>query len=376
MYTQFPHMGWNSWNTFGTDISENLIKETADKIIELGLDKVGYKYVCIDDGWQKKQRENGRLVADPEKFPNGIKSLSDYVHSLGLKLGIYSCAGTLTCAGYPGSADYEFVDAQTFASWDIDLLKYDYCYNSVEILPTHISYRRMGIALANCGRQILYSACSWGASETEKWIKSTGANAWRTTADISDSWESIKSLILKNIPLQKTNGQGCFGDMDMLVVGMNGKGNVGLTGCSKDEYYTHFAIWAMFNSPLLIGVDLREIDEQSLKLLKNKELLSINQDSDGRAPIALNEEDTLTPAYVKLLSDGTIALSITNLKDEESLCPFINEDRIGLNSCWGKTLELTNVETGEKVYTNNRCLLPTLRPHQTLVFKGKLIDAR
>lgn len=376
MYTQLPTMGWNSWNTFGCDISDSLIRKTADKIVSLGLDKLGYKYICIDDGWQKKSRENGKLAPDPDKFPNGIKPLADYVHSLGLKLGIYSCAGTLTCAGYPGSADYEFIDAQTFASWDIDYLKYDYCYNSVEILPTHISYRRMGIALANCGREILYNACVWGASEAEKWIKCTGANSWRTTADINDSWESIKSLILKNIPLQLTNGQNCFGDMDMLVVGMNGKGNVGITGCTFDEYFTHFAIWSMFNSPLMIGCDITQIDENALAILKNKEIISINQDPSGRAPVALNEFDTLTPAFVKLLSDGTLALSITNLKDEESLCPFVNEDRMGLNSCWGKTIELTDLQTGEKVYTNNRNLLLKLKPHQTRIFKGKLINAR
>ena len=376
MYTQFPTMGWNSWNTFGTDISEKLICETADKIVSLGLKELGYKYICIDDGWQKKHREDGKLVPDPEKFPNGIKAVADYVHNLGLKLGIYSCAGTLTCAGYPGSADYEFVDAETFAEWEVDFLKYDYCYSSVEIIPTHLSYRRMGIALANCKRKILYNACVWGASEAQDWIKSTGANSWRTTGDIFDSWESIKSLIEKNVKHLHTNGQGCFGDMDMLVVGMKGKGNVGITGCTKDEYFTHFAIWSMFNSPLMIGCDIREIDEESLKVLTNKEIISINQDSDGRAPIALNEFDTLTPAYVKILSDGTLALSITNLKDEESMCPYVNEDRMGINSCWGKTIEFVDLETGEKLYTNNRNLLLKFRPHQTRIFKGKLIDAR
>ncbi len=376
MYTQLPPMGWNSWNTFGVDISDSLIRETADKIVELGLDKLGYKYVCIDDGWQQKTRVNSKLAYDPEKFPNGIKAVADYVHSKGLKLGIYSCAGTLTCAGYPGSADYEYVDATTFAEWEVDLLKYDYCYNSIEIVPTHLSYRRMGIALANSGREILFSACSWGAGEPESWIKSSGANAWRTTADIVDSWESIKSLFLKNVRLQALNGQGCFGDMDMLVVGMNGKGNVGITGCAHDEYFTHLAIWAIFNSPLMIGCDLRNLDEDALKMLTNEKIIAINQDPDGRAPFPINAEDTLTPAYVKHLANGDIALSVTNLKDEEAFNSFLTEDRMGLNSCWGKTLELTDLETGEKVYTNSRFLMQKLRPHQTKIYRGRIIDAR
>lgn len=189
-----PPMGWNSWNTFGENINEKLIMETADKMVEQGLLDCGYEYLVIDDCWSLRKRdEEGRLIADPEKFPHGMKVVADYVHSKGLKFGMYSCAGNLTCAGYPGSFEHEFIDADTFASWGVDFLKYDYCYHS-NIIPGKYLYRRMGIALENCGRDILFSACSWGADQTHEWIKETGASMWRSTGDIFDSWESIKDL--------------------------------------------------------------------------------------------------------------------------------------------------------------------------------------
>lgn len=160
MMQRTPPMGWNTWNTFGEEINDRLIREAADKLIETGLADAGYRYVVIDDCWALKERdENGRMVPDPEKFPNGMKALSDYVHSKGLKFGMYTCAGTLTCAGYPGSYEYEYTDAQTFADWGVDFLKYDFCFHT-PILDAKYLYRRMGTALANCGRDILFSACS------------------------------------------------------------------------------------------------------------------------------------------------------------------------------------------------------------------------
>ncbi len=183
-----PPMGWNSWNTFGENINEKLIMETADAMAASGLVEKGYEYLVIDDCWSLKERDGeGRLVADPEKFPNGMKAVADYVHGKGLKFGMYSCAGTLTCAGYPGSFEHEFVDAETFARWGVDFLKYDYCYHSPIIHGKYL-YRRMGLALENCGRDILFSACSWGADETHEWIKETGASMWRSTGDIFDTW--------------------------------------------------------------------------------------------------------------------------------------------------------------------------------------------
>ena len=166
-----PPMGWNSWNTFTWEISEQLIKEAADAMADSGLKDAGYEYIVIDDCWSLHERDaEGRLQADPEKFPHGMKYVADYVHSKGLKFGMYSCAGAITCASYPASYEHEFIDAKTFAEWGVDYLKYDYCFHSIGN-PGHLLYKRMGIALANSGRDILFSACSWGADDTRVWIK-------------------------------------------------------------------------------------------------------------------------------------------------------------------------------------------------------------
>ncbi|MBR5005654.1 MAG: glycoside hydrolase family 27 protein, partial [Clostridia bacterium] len=176
MFVNKPPMGWNSWNTFAHEINDALIRSVADKMVEDGYLDAGYEYIVIDDCWSEHQRdENNRLVPDHEKFPYGIKALADYVHSKGLKFGIYSCCGNYTCAGYPASFEYEFIDAETFAEWGVDYLKYDYCYKPASENGAKL-YRRMGLALANCGRDIVFSACSWGADETHRWIKSTGAD--------------------------------------------------------------------------------------------------------------------------------------------------------------------------------------------------------
>ena len=189
-----PPMGWNTWNTFAKNIDEKLIMESADIMVESGLLDCGYNYLVIDDCWSLRERdENGKLVPDPEKFPHGMKYVADYVHSKGLKFGMYSCAGALTCAGYPASYEHEFDDAASFAEWGVDFLKYDYCFRPTSV-PGKILYKRMSIALKNCGRDILFSACSWGADNTREWIGETGANMWRTTGDIFENWKSIKEL--------------------------------------------------------------------------------------------------------------------------------------------------------------------------------------
>ena len=225
-----PTMGWNSWNTLGVNINEQVIKEIADTMVETGLKDAGYEYLCIDDCWSQGERgEDGRLKPDNSKFPNGMKAVADYVHSKGLKFGMYTSSGHRMCMGAAASYDFEFEDVDTFASWDVDLLKYDFCHRPAA-LSAEYTYRRMGSALANCGRDILFSACSWGKEETYKWIKSTGAAMWRSTGDINDSWGSISDIYMQQLELQPYNGLGCFNDMDMLVVGMNGGGNVGVSG--------------------------------------------------------------------------------------------------------------------------------------------------
>lgn len=337
-------MGWNSWNTFGENINEKLIFETADAMVEAGLPRMGYEYLVIDDCWSLRERdENERLVPDPGKFPNGMKAVADYVHSKGLKFGMYSCAGNLTCAGYPGSFEHEFIDAETFAQWGVDFLKYDYCYHS-PIIHGQYLYRRMGLALENCGRDILFSACSWGADQTHEWIKTSAASMWRSTGDIFDTWESVKDLVKQQEKLHPYNGVGCFNDMDMLIVGMYGNGNVGLKGCSDVQYKTHFSIWSLLGSPLMIGCDVRSMTEETKKILGNEELIRINQDSACRQAYKLQGiwagDDMLI--YARQLENGDLAIGLFNMSEEKAVARF-NLDEVGLGFSTGKTLEMKEV---------------------------------
>lgn len=376
MIKNTPPMGWNSWNTFGADINEQLICDAADKIVETGLSALGYEYIVIDDCWSLKERnENGRLVADPEKFPNGMKAVADYVHSKGLKFGMYSCAGNLTCAGYPGSFEHEFDDAATFAEWGVDFLKYDYCYHS-DIIHGKYLYRRMGLALKNCGRDILFSACSWGVDNTAEWIRETGANMWRSTGDIFDTWESVKKLTEQQESILPYGGAGCFNDMDMLVVGMYGKGNVGLQGLNDTQYKTHFSIWALFGSPLMIGCDLRNINKETLDILSNKELIEINQDADCRQvfKLTLTWGGTDLKGYARNLSNGDIALGFFNFNDKEAVAR-LNIDLLGLPESTGKTLEMHEVWTGETVTVKNGTFIEKLDAFDSKVYRCKVVDA-
>ena len=370
-----PPMGWNSWNTFGDKINEQLIFDTADIMVEKGLLAKGYEYLVIDDCWSLKERDgNERLVADPEKFPHGMKAVADYVHSKGLKFGMYSCAGNLTCAGYPGSFEHEFIDAETFAEWGVDFLKYDYCYHSPIIHGKYL-YSRMGLALENCGRDILFSACSWGADETHEWIKRTGASMWRSTGDIFDTWDSIKDLVKQQERLHPYNGVGCFNDMDMLVVGMYGKGNVGLKGCNDTQYKTHFSMWAFMGSPLMIGCDIRSMNQATLDILTNEEMIRINQDPACRQPMKLvgtwTGDDLLL--YAKQLAGGDIAIGLFNLREEKAYAR-VNLDEVGLPFSTGKTLEMTEVWTGEKTTVKNANFIKGLEPFDCAVYRAKVVD--
>ena len=270
MLSKTPPMGFNTWNTFGENINEQLIKETADKMVELGLRDCGYEYLVIDDCWSKRERDpqTGKIVPDEEKFPNGMKAVSDYVHSKGLKFGMYSCAGTRTCADYPGSFDHEYLDAETFAEYGVDFLKYDFCYKP-DSANGPLLYRKMGMALRACGREILFSACNWGNDEVSRWVRSAGAHMYRSTGDINDSFRSFADIALSQIDNLAYSAPGCFNDIDMLTVGMYGRGNVGSVGCSDIDYKTQFALWCMFSSPLMLGGDLRCMNDFCLDLVKN-----------------------------------------------------------------------------------------------------------
>lgn len=351
MILKTPPMGWNSWNTFANNINDSLIRESALALVESGLKDAGYEYVVIDDCWALKQRdENGRLVPDPEKFPEGIRPVADYIHSLGLKFGMYTCVGERTCADFPGSYDHEFVDASSFAEWGVDYLKVDYCFRPRET-PGHLLYKRMGAALALCGRDILFSACSWGADDTAEWIKSTGAHIWRSTTDIFDTWESIKKIAMQQTALQKYSSRGCFNDMDMLVVGMNGKGHVGLTGCTEEEYRLHFSLWALLNSPLMIGCDVRNLQEPIKNIISNRDVIAINQDPSYIMPFMVNSHPE-HPIWVRMLENGDYAIGLFNYEDVPVRQHFSIAD-LGLNRVSGKKLVLRELWTGETLTTEN-----------------------
>ena len=369
-----PPMGWNSWNTFGENINEAMICEMADVMAESGLKEKGYEYLVIDDCWSLKERdEKERLVPDPEKFPHGMKAIADYVHAKGLKFGMYSCAGNLTCAGYPGSFEHEYLDAETFAEWGVDFLKYDYCYHSPIIHGKYL-YRRMGLALENCGREILFSACSWGNDETHAWIKETGASMWRSTGDIFDTWDSVKDLVTQQDKLHPYNGVGCFNDMDMLIVGMHGNGNVGLAGCTDQQYRTHYAIWALLGSPLMIGCDLRTMDEATKETLMNDEMIRINQDPLGSQPIRLSTpygNDNIR-IYARNLANGDLAIGLFNMSGERAKATF-NLDEVGLPFSTGRTLQMREVWTGNEVLVKNATHIEELEPYGCSVYRAKVV---
>ncbi len=369
-----PPMGWNSWNTFGRDINEQLILDMARKISETGLQSAGYNYIVIDDCWSLKQRDkNGRLQPDPEKFPNGMKAVADALHEMGFKFGMYGCAGTLTCDGYPGSFDHEYVDAATFAEWGVDFLKYDYCFHS-NLIHGRYLYRRMGLALKNCGRDILFSACTWGNDDTAKWIRETGANMWRSTPDVFDTWESVKKIIDAQSNILPYGGAGCFNDMDMMVVGMRGKGNVGLEGLNDDQYLLHFSVWALLGSPLFIGCDLREIDDATLNILKNKEVIAINQDAGCRQVMELHPLwAPQIKAYARYLENGDIAVGFFNLSEKEQLLRYEFEE-LGVQESTGKTLMLHDVWSGGEFRLENCSVWRNMKPYETLLFRCRVID--
>lgn len=314
-----PPMGWNSWNTFYDKYDAGLLCNIADCMVETGLRDAGYKYLIIDDCWSCRSRDSrGNLVPNPEKFPEGLRPVADHIHDRGLKFGIYSCCGVRTCAGYPGSFEHEQSDARFFASQGVDYLKYDNCHRPSS-QRSEMLYRRMSMALRETGRDIFLAACQWGTEDVETWIHSTGAHSYRSTIDIRDNWESISSIAGKRLSSLAEGRPFCFNDMDMLVVGMNGGGanpETSADGCSFEEYQTHFALWAMLNSPLIIGCDIRSMSDETKKILMNRDLIAINQDPEGRGCYKL--ECDCSPnvfTLVKPLADGEYAAAIFNFGD-------------------------------------------------------------
>ncbi len=331
---QTPPMGWNSWNTFGGRINEAVIRETADAMVSTGLKDAGYEYVVIDDLWEADERVEGRLTWDSEIFPNGIPALADYVHDKGLKFGIYSCAGSHTCAGKPASYGYEEVDAQTFAEWGVDFLKYDFCYAPAGV-DGPMLYRRMGQALRATGRPILYSLCEWGSHKPWEWGATTGGHMWRTTGDIYDAWESVLDLGFgRQVGLEAYAGPGRWNDPDMLIVGMHGEGNVARGGCTDVEYRSHFSLWCMLAAPLMIGCDVRNMSQATSDILLNTEVIALNQDLLGRQGYKVGSIDwggEQAQVWAKPLLDGSIAVAMFNLGDMQGRRIAVAWESLGLH---------------------------------------------
>jgi alpha-galactosidase len=320
-----PPLGWNSWNMFGSAVSETVIRDTADALAASGLKDCGYEYIVIDDCWsiQCGRDAHGDLTADPGKFPNGIKALADYVHSRGFKIGIYSDAAEKTCGGHPGSYGFEEQDARLWASWGIDFLKYDYCNAPEDQAEAIERYSRMGAALRGTGREILFSLCEWGGRSPQLWGKAAGGHAWRVSGDVFDSWISIWIPSWKTYSvgvdvsldlaadLAEYGGPGGWNDLDMLVVGLKGKGQIGGTGMSHLEYQTHMSIWCMACSPLMIGCNVKSMDQETASLLMNREVLAVNQDPLGR-PATRAVRIGGCEIWRKPLSDGSLAVALVN----------------------------------------------------------------
>ena len=322
-----PPMGWMTWNMFKGDISEQLIKETADAMVESGLRDAGYKYVFIDDLWQGGRDNRNNIIPDPKKFPNGIKALADYVHSKGLKLGIYSDAAQLTCGGCTASYGFEEQDARTFASWGIDYLKYDYCNAPEDSATARLRYKTMADSLSKSGRDIVLGICEWGQRNGEEWCEHVGGQLWRTSSDVRDMWKDIVNqggagildIINVTAPLSKQVRHGQWPDMDMLVVGLNGKGgpssDLGGVGCTYTEYQTQMSMWCMMSSVLALSNDLRHLTPEDKRILLNKEIIAIDQDPLGKAAERVVNEAG-HQVFVRPLANGSHAVAILNSGDK------------------------------------------------------------
>ncbi|MBQ4111188.1 MAG: glycoside hydrolase family 27 protein [Clostridia bacterium] len=370
-----PPMGFNTWNTFGPDINEQMVLEMADVMAEKGYRDAGYRYVVIDDCWSLRERdENGNLVADPEKFPHGMKYVGDYIHSKGLKFGMYSCAGIRTCAGYPASFDHEFQDARTFASWGVDFLKYDFCYFPSFANCQH-RYLTMAQALRASGRDILFSACNWGVQEPWNWMRSVGAHMYRSTGDIWDNFPSTAGIMKSQMGNFNANAAGCFNDMDMLTVGMGGQGNVGDANCNTyGEYEMQFAYWCFCAAPLMMGADLRKVGEEYRALLQHKELIRLNQDPECRPPYKVREDNGYA-VFIRHLVDGEFAIGVFNLHQDPRYAE-ITFAELGVPVNAGVKLALTDVITGDTIPAKRDDLFVYVPGHSCKIYRARFVRDR
>ena len=364
-----PQMGWSSWNKFQTNINEVLIRDIADKMVEYGLVDAGYIYLNLDDGWHGERDDQGFIHEDLEKFPSGMKALADYLHSKGIKLGIYSDAGTNTCACYAGSLGHEYQGAFMYAQWGVDYLKYDWCYTT-NVNPKG-AYTLMRNALRKAGRPILFSMCEWGSSKPWEWAADVG-HSWRTTGDIGVSfmpipvrydengrrmWKAlgVMEIVEMNEPLREYAGPGHWNDPDMLEVG---------NGMSAAEDRAHFTLWCMMAAPLILGNDITNMTPETLATITNREMIAVDQDPLGIQGLRLKKDGDLQ-YWFKPLEGGDWAFCLLNTGDSEVTVP-VDWTAIEVNDGFsGRATSFATVN-----YTVKDIWNASAKPFTTLV-KGK-----
>ncbi len=345
-----PAMGWNSWNVFGLRVTDKDIRNAADVMVSTGLIDHGWGYINIDDGWESDERKPDGEIATNSKFPD-LTALSDYIHSKGLKFGIYSSPGARTCGGFLGSLNHEEQDLKTYEKWGVDYLKYDLCSYTMRTFLVKKNLQKpyilMNQFIQNSNRDIVYSLCQYGLGKVWKWGKEVGGNSWRTTGDIVDTWASVNRLLNKQKKLAAYASPGHWNDPDMLVLGVVGWNNDSRKcRLTEAEQQLHFGMWSMLASPLLLGCDLTKIDSFTMSLITNDDIIALNQDRLGKQAEFLYEKEHIQ-VWRKLLSDGTFAIAVINLNATETTTQ-LNLDKVtnmkftSAKNLWTKNTVLIN----------------------------------
>ncbi len=371
---QTPPMGWNSWNKFACNVSDQMLRDIADAMVSSGMKDAGYEYIVVDDCWHDERDSLGFIHENKEHFPSGIKATIDYIHSKGLKFGIYSCAGAQTCAGKPGSRGHEYQDALTYAQWGVDYLKYDWC--NTENINAIGAYSTMRDALYAAKRPVVFSLCEWGDNKPWEWGTEVG-HLWRTTGDIYDcfdceedhgtwsSWGVMKILDMQD-GLREFAGPGHWNDPDMMEVG-NG-------GMTTNEDRAHFSMWCMLASPLIAGNDLTNMSEETLKILTNKEAIAVNQDSLGIQGFKYADKDSLE-TWFKPLSNGNWALCFLNRSSVAKEIEFDWKTKVydefakrDLNAA-ETSYEILDIWTNKKMGKTKKVLKTKVPSHDVVMLK-------
>jgi alpha-galactosidase len=364
-----PPMGWNSWNTFNVHIDEALVMGIANQLVSTGMKDAGYNYLVLDDAWMDLERDsNGNLVTDPKRFPHGIKYVADYVHSKGLKFGLYNCAGTKTCAGYPGTRGYEYQDARNYAAWGVDYLKFDWC--NTQGINAREAYTTMSKAIKAAGRPMIFSLCEWGSNKAWEWAAPVG-QLWRTTGDISAGFTdtkrhlSVMKIINTQNAIRQYAGPDHWNDPDMLEVG---------NGMTVDEDRAHFTMWCMLAAPLIAGNDVRKMTPETLSILTNKEVIALDQDSLGVEAYKYMEKDSVQ-IWVKPLKNG-VAISFLNTSSMPQTVNFNWADNPLKDDLSGMAIDFKSATYKERdlwlkkdIGKTNKTYANTLKPHSVVALR-------